>query len=231
MVVPASLASAFGTIDSGGQHREHERITRPRWPAPARPHRGRLFRGAVDGLPRGARPRVRGCRRAGQRRDCRSCGALRQRRLSGRRYPRTREQASDWAASTASTTCAQGSAKRWSRRGSARQRGPDGRRRGEPRSECKVLDIAEQRAKCAALEASDGPCTGRRTSMRTATGPTRRIPARPIGDDNRPGLNLPGRVRCSTSAAARAAGRPAGLATGCFVLRTRSPGAGECVSG
>jgi hypothetical protein len=25
---PASLAGAFGTIDGGGQHREHERITR-----------------------------------------------------------------------------------------------------------------------------------------------------------------------------------------------------------
>src|SRR4051812_28250589 len=28
MVLPTSSASGFGTIDSGGQHREHERITR-----------------------------------------------------------------------------------------------------------------------------------------------------------------------------------------------------------
>src|SRR5918993_24217 len=28
IALPASPAAAFGTIDSGGQHREHERITR-----------------------------------------------------------------------------------------------------------------------------------------------------------------------------------------------------------
>jgi hypothetical protein len=28
IAAPASSAAAFGTIDSGGQHREHERITR-----------------------------------------------------------------------------------------------------------------------------------------------------------------------------------------------------------
>jgi hypothetical protein len=53
-------------------------------------------------------------------------------------------------------------------------------------------------------------------------------PARPIGPDNPPGLNLPGPSAVLDIQSATAPVVPAQLSTGCYVLRDEVPGVGEC---
>ena len=49
-------AAAFGTIDTGGQHREHERITRAALSCAGTPVRTDCFEPTSVDYPRGARP-------------------------------------------------------------------------------------------------------------------------------------------------------------------------------
>jgi hypothetical protein len=53
-------------------------------------------------------------------------------------------------------------------------------------------------------------------------------PTRPVGDDNPPGLNLPGPTPLLDLRTTDTPTVPADLSTGCFVLRDQVPGVGEC---
>ena len=53
-------------------------------------------------------------------------------------------------------------------------------------------------------------------------------PARPIGDDNPPGLNLPGPSPVLDLRSATTPSVPSDLTTGCYVPRDEVPGVGEC---
>ena len=200
----------------------------PRWPVPGRRLGRRLLRAGVGGPARRPRQRIRGRGSAGQRRGVRPGRALRRRRL-----PRPAIRGPGTQATAALLDCVDHLRMRLreavdARRGLLDDEGRSSTRRWTSTRSAGCVEAAERRAKCDALEAFGGPCTGCRTSTRTATGPTRRIRPVPIGDDNPPGLNLPGPspmldLRSGTSPVV-----PAGPATGCYVLRDKVPGVGEC---
>ena len=95
-------------------------------------------------------------------------------------------------------------------------------------AECKVLDAAEKRAKCATLEAFGRALHGAQDFYAHSNWADEANPDRPMGDDNPPGLNLPAPSPVLDLRSDIPPVVPPGLATGCFVLRDEVPGVGEC---
>src|SRR5688572_20101545 len=91
-----------------------------------------------------------------------------------------------------------------------------------------MAEAAETRAECATLEARGRVLHGVQDFYSHSNWADEADPTRPIGDDNPPGLDLPGPsgvldLRSDTPPVA-----PAQLATGCYVVRDEIPGVGEC---
>jgi hypothetical protein len=225
---PAPSAAAFGTIDSGGQHREHERITRAALSCASEtsPQHDCFEPASIDFL-------------AGHDREFGAVGAPDSDEIFdppahcdnadflGTDYPRTREQAT-----AGLLNCVDHVRMRF-------REGVDGAGglldgdgqvlEGEVdfASECRVFEATERRAKCAALEAFGRVLHGVQDFYAHSNWTDTADPARPIAEDNPPGLNLPAPspifdLRDQTPDV------PPELATGCFVLQDEAPGVGEC---
>ena len=174
-------AAGFGTIDGGGQNREHERITRAALACPGGTGSTELFRaGSVDQL-------------AGHDREFGGVGAPDSDEICGlpaahcddadflqAGYPRTRDQATATLVDCVDHLRGRFGEAVDARRACSTTRAGSTRAEVDLDAECRVFEAAEQRAKCAvAGGVRPRSCTGCRTSTRTATGPTRRIrPAR-----------------------------------------------------
>lgn len=226
---PAPTAAAFGTIDSGGQHREHERITRAALAcAGDAPLDETCFAArSMDFL-------------AGHDREFGGVGAPDSDELADPRahcdnadfleadYPRTRPQA------TADLVeCVDHLRIRLGEAVVAAGALLDDEGQIIPDevnfdAECKLVEVAETRAKCASLEAFGRVLHGSQDFYAHSNWADEADPARPTGDDNPPGLNLPGPSPVLDLRSEVPAVVPSGLTTGCFVLRDEVPGVGEC---
>jgi hypothetical protein len=92
-----------------------------------------------------------------------------------------------------------------------------------------VLDAdTEQRAKCESLEGFGRALHGAQDFYSHSNWADVADPARPIGADNPPGLNLPAPSPVLDLRGSGAPTVPRDLTTGCFVLRDRVPGVGVC---
>ena len=227
LVWSASSAGAFGTIDSAGQHREHERITRASLSCSAVAGPDCLDAASIDVV-------------AGHDREFGGVGAPDSDEvfdpaahcdgadfLEGA-YPRTRA-----AATAALLDCVGHLRMRFDEAvvGAAALLDDDGRVVADEvdlESDCRGAGAAETPAKCATLQAFGRVLHGVQDFYSHSNWADEADPTRAIGDDNPPGLNLPGPsavldLRIETPPVV-----PAELATGCYVLKDEVPGVGEC---
>jgi hypothetical protein len=228
VLVPSS-AAAFGTIEGGGQHREHERITRAAVACPpGLGSPGDCFEPrSVDQL-------------AGHGNRFGAVGAPDRTEVSNPAahcddadfllgaYPRTQNEAS-----AALLNCVSHLRGRFREavdsagdllddkgRIIADEVGLD--------TDC-VLDAdTEQRAKCKALEAFGRALHGAQDFYSHSNWADVADPAHPIGADNPPGLDLPAPSPILDLRGSSTPTVPNGLTTGCFVLRDSVPGTGVC---
>jgi hypothetical protein len=228
VLVPGQ-ASAFGTIDTGGQNREHERITRagvacaagtgvdrvcfePR-SADQLAGRGKRF-GAV-GSPDLTEPFETAA-------HCDDADYL----VGG--YPRTREVA------TASLRhCVDHLRGRFREATDEAENLLDADGEILPAEveldiDCTFDSPQEQRAKCKSLESFGRALHGAQDLYSHSNWVDEADPTRPIGADNPPGLDLPAPSPLLDLRGTSAPTVPAGLSTGCFVLHDSVPGVGEC---
>ena len=235
LVVVAWIASApgsaagFGTIDSGGQNREHERITRAALACEgsAGPTMACFEPRSIDYL-------------AGHDREFGAIGAPDRDELSdptahcdnsdfhAGEYPNTRD-----LATAAVMDCLRHLRSRFGEGVDSAQGLLDDQGRvidAEVRSapECKPGDRAEGRAKCASLEAVGRVLHGAQDFYAHSNWADEADPDRPGGVDNPPGLNLPGPSPLLDLRSATTPSVPFDLTTGCYVLRDEVPGVGEC---
>ncbi len=229
MAAPAVPAAAFGTIDGGGQHREHERITRAALACAgdAGSDVNCLEPVSIDFL-------------AGHDRQFGAVGAPDSDEISDPAahcdnadfletgYPRTRE-----LATAGLVDCVEHLRMRLGEAVDAAGGllDVDGHIIEEEvdfASECRPFEPAEQRAKCTSLEAFGRVLHGTQDFYAHSNWADESDPSRPIGADNPPGLNLSGPSPVLDLRSDSVATVPAELSTGCFVLRDEVPGVGEC---
>jgi hypothetical protein len=229
LAAPGSPAGAFGTIDSGGQHREHERITRAALACGEDAGRDvECFQPAsVDYL-------------AGHDREFGAVGAPDNDEISDpaahcdnadfleAAYPRTRD-----VATAALLECVDHLRVRFGEAVDAAEAllGDDGQVIAEEVAaapECSPREASEQRAKCTVLEAFGRVLHGAQDFYAHSNWADEADATRPIGPDNPPGLDLPGPSPVLDLRSGTAPAVPAELITGCFVLRDEVPGVGEC---
>lgn len=235
MVVVTWIASApgsaagFGTIDGGGQSREHERVTRA-----ALDCAGAAGSGAACFEPRSMDTL------AGHGREFGGVGAPDSDEVSDpsahcddadvlpEPYPRSREQAT--AALVACVDHARGRFEEAvdAAGGLVDERGDLVAGQVSLGPECRPFEAAEKRAKCMALEGFGRLLHGVQDFYAHSNWADEADPARPIGADNPPGLNRPGPSPVLDLRAPAASDAPAELSTGCYVLRDEVPGVGEC---
>ncbi|MEU8819713.1 CinY protein [Actinoplanes sp. NPDC048796] len=226
--VAPTPAVAFGTVDSGGQHREHERITRAALSCTAR--EPACFEPAtMDYL-------------AGHDREFGAVGAPDSDEMTSPAahcdnadylaggYPRSQD-----VAVASLTDCVE-------HLRASFQEGLDSAKdlvddEGEVVAEevavspeCDPRERTESRAKCTTLEMVGRVLHGVQDFYSHSNWADRADPGRPIGDDNPPGLHRPGPSPLLDLLAATAAEPPGDFTTGCYVLQDRVPGAGVCQS-
>ena len=229
MASPAPSAAAFGTIDSAGQHREHERLTRAALAcgSDARSIDGCFESRTMDFL-------------AGHDREFGGVGAPDSDEIfdpaahcdnadflpTG--YPLTRE-----LATAGLLDCVNHLRIRFDE--GAESAGDlldvDGRviqDEVDLDTECKVFEATEGRAKCATLEAFGRVLHGAQDFYAHSNWADEADPARPIGVDNPPGLNRPGPAPVLDLRGETPPVVPSELTTGCFVVHDEVPGVGEC---
>jgi hypothetical protein len=224
-----SPAFAFGTIDGGGQHREHERITRAALACPA---------GAgSDGdcfEPRSV------AQLAGHGQKFGGVGAPDRTEVSvpaahcddadflAGDYPRTRDQATSGL-----RACVEHLRGRFRQAvglaaGLLDDEGRIAVAEADLGTDC-VLDSAdERRAKCTTLEGFGRALHGAQDFYAHSNWADEADPDRPTGPDNPPGLNLPGPSPVLDLGGSGARAVPRDLATGCFVLADQVTGTGAC---
>jgi hypothetical protein len=229
IALPASSAAAFGTIDSGGQHREHERITRAALACAADPGPGDgCFEPAsMDFL-------------AGHDREFGGVGAPDSDEIFVPAahcdnadflevgYPRTRLQAT-----AGLVDCVDHLRDRFAEAvdGAEALLDVEGRVVEEEVDldvECRVFEAAEGRARCGVLEAFGRVLHGVQDFYAHSNWADEYDPARAIGADNPPGMNLPGPSPVLDLRSDASPIVPPELMTGCFVVRDEVPGIGEC---
>jgi hypothetical protein len=227
-------AAGFGTIDSGGQNREHERITRA------------ALACAGDGGSDADcfQPRSMDLL-AGHAREFGAVGSPDKDELSlpaahcdnvdflAGEYPRTREQATD-----ALLECVDQLRARFGQGADSAPALLDSQGRIDPGQvtldpECRFGEAtaraaADSRAKCQTLEGLGRVLHGAQDFYAHSNWADTGDPTRPVGADNPPGLNLPGPspvldLRGGTDPAV-----PPDLTGGCYALRDQVPGVGEC---
>jgi hypothetical protein len=222
-------AAAFGTIDTGGQHREHERVTRAALSCAgdAGSDRYCFEPASIDFL-------------AGHDREFGAVGAPDSDELSDPAahcdnadflaggYPRTRDQAT-----AALVACVNNMRTRFGEGVEAAQGLLDDQGQVSPgavnlQPPCRPRSDAEDRAKCLALEGLGRALHGAQDFYAHSNWADQADPARPIGDDNPPGLNQPGPSAVLDLRSETTPTVPAELTTGCYVLKDEVPGVGEC---
>jgi len=227
----AGPATAFGTIDGGGQHREHERITRAALScAGTTPSRGECFADrSMDQL-------------AGRGRGFGAVGAPDSDEIGNpaahcddadflaNGYPRTRRQA------TAQLTgCVDHLRTRFreaiiSAGELLDDKGWVLRDEVILDSDCRLFDNNEGRAKCRSIEGFGRALHGAQDFYAHSNWADEADPTRPVGADNPPGLNRPGPSVLLDLRERSAVRVPAELTTGCFVLKDEIFGVGECLN-
>ncbi|MCW0213339.1 MAG: hypothetical protein OJJ54_08265 [Pseudonocardia sp.] len=222
-------AAGFGTIDSGGQHREHERITRA-----ALACDDEVGRDADCFAPRSLDYL------AGHDREFGAVGAPDSDELSDPAahcddadflaggYPRSRDEAT-----AGLLACVTRMRERFSAAVDAAGRLVD--ERGallpgevETGTECRAVEQKEERAKCTVLEMFGRALHGAQDFYAHSNWADEADPTRPIGDENPPGLDLPAPSAVLDLRSGTAPSLPADLTTGCFEVRDEVPGVGSC---
>jgi hypothetical protein len=228
MFFPSS-ATAFGTIDGGGQHREHERITRAAVAcSPGAGSNGDCFE------PRSAD------QLAGQGKKFGAVGSPDLTEVSDPAahcddadylagdYPRARDDATAMLLECVSHL-----------RGrfreaidSAKDLLDDEGRIAAPEvnldTDCELTANAEHRAKCRALEGFGRALHGAQDFYSHSNWVDRADQSRSIGADNPPGLSRPAPSPILDLSGSSAPTVPPDLTTGCFVPRDRVPGVQMC---
>jgi hypothetical protein len=220
-------AAGFGTVEGGGQHREHERITRAAVACAAVPDRDCFGPRSVDQL-------------AGHGSGFGAVGAPDRTEVSvpsahcgdadfvAGNYPQTRA-----AATGRLVECVEHLRARFreavERAGGlldeqgrivAAAVGLDG--------DCSFGTAREDRAKCTTLESLGRALHGVQDFYSHSSWADEADPARPIGPDNPRGLNLPAPSPVLDLAGSGPPPVPDGLTTGCFVVPDITPGVGRC---
>jgi hypothetical protein len=228
VLVPNS-AAGFGTIEGGGQNREHERITRAAVACPAGTGSdGDCFEPrSVDQL-------------AGHGRGFGAVGAPDLTEVSDPaahcddadflvgHYPQTRDEAS-----ARLLDCVNHLRRRFREAiDSAKDLLDDeGQIIGSEvnlGTDCGLDANTEQRAKCESLEGFGRALHGAQDFYSHSNWADAADPSRPTGADNPPGLNLPAPSPVLDLRGSSAPTVPRDLTTGCFVLRDSVPGVGVC---
>src|SRR4051794_21545099 len=226
---PAPPAGAFGTIDSAGQHREHERITRASLSCSAASGSGPacLEAASIDVL-------------AGHDREFGGVGAPDSDEifdpaahcdgadfLEGG-YPRTRAEAT-----AGLLDCVDHLRMRLGEAvvDAAALLDDDGQVVADEvdvEMDCRTSEATEPPARCATLEAFGRVLHGVQDFYSHSNWADEADPTRPIGEDNPPGLGLPAPSPVLDLRSDTLPDVPPALSTGCFVLRDEVPGVGEC---
>jgi hypothetical protein len=230
ILLSAGPANAFGTIDGGGQHREHERITRAALScAGTTSSRGECFAArSMDQL-------------AGRGRGFGAVGAPDSDEISNpaahcddadflaNHYPRTREQATAQL-----TMCVDHLRARFQEAIVSAGELLDDKGRVlrdevvlDP--DCRFFDNNEGRAKCRSIEGFGRALHGAQDFYAHSNWADEADPTRPVGADNPPGLNRPGPSALLDLREKSAVSVPAELTTGCFVLKDEITGVGACL--
>ena len=226
---PAPQVAAFGTIDSGGQHREHERITRASLACAGEAQLGDacFSSRSIDFL-------------AGHDNEFGGVGAPDSDEISDPAahcdnadfletdYPRSRDMAT-----AELMNCVDHLRTRLTEAVAAAEALLDSDGQIIPAevsfdTECKVFEATEVRAKCVTLKAFGRVLHGSQDFYAHSNWADESDPTRDVGDDNPPGLNLPGPSPLLDLRADAPPVVPAGFSTGCYVLRDQVPGVGEC---
>jgi hypothetical protein len=224
-IAPAP-AVAFGTIDGGGQHREHERITRAALACTS--GESACFEPAtMDYL-------------AGHDRTFGAVGAPDSDEttnpaahcddadyLAGD-YPQARE-----AAVASLTNCVEHLRARFragldSAKDLLDERGEVIPEEVTVSPECNPREREESRAKCTTIEALGRVLHGAQDFYAHSNWADQADPARRIDADNPPGLHRPGPSPILDPLGATVAPPPADFTTGCYVLKDQVPGVGAC---
>lgn len=228
-VATPGSAAAFGTIDSGGQNREHERVTRAALSCAAvgSPAADCFEPRSMDWL-------------AGHGHEFGAIGAPDRDELSlpaahcdnadfvaGRGYPRSRDQAD-----AALIACVDQMRSRFDLAVAAAAGLIDDHDDVIPAAvdmaaECRS-DGTDSRAKCAVIEGLGRTLHGAQDFYAHSNWADEADPARPIGDENPPGLDRPGPSPVLDLRSGETPDIPADLTTGCYELRDEVPGVGEC---
>ena len=222
-------AAAFGTIDTGGQRREHERVTRAALSCAGEAGSARscFAPASIDYL-------------AGHDREFGAVGAPDSDELSDPAahcdnadfleggYPRTRDQATD-----SLVACVNHMRMRFGEGVEAAQGLLDDQGQVNPSAvnlqpPCRSHRDSEDRAKCLAMEGLGRALHGTQDFYAHSNWADQADPTRPIGDDNPPGLNQPGPSAVLDLRSETTPSVPAELTTGCFVVRDEVPGVAEC---
>ncbi len=228
---PPGPASAFGTIDGGGQHREHERITRAALACvPGTRSTGDCFE------PRSME------QLAGHGKMFGGVGAPDSDEISDPAahcdggdylrgdYPRTRDQATSGLQACVThlrTRFGQGVDSAAGMLDEQQQIvGDEVRLDGD----CRFFGAARQPAKCETIEGLGRALHGVQDFHAHSNWADEADPSRPIGPDNPPGLNLPGPSPILDLRGDGSMSVPRDLITGCYVLQDRVPGVGECTA-
>ena len=223
VVLVPSPAAGFGTIEGGGQHREHERITRAAVACPGddcfEPRSVDQLAGHGTGFGAVGSPDLTEVSNPAAHCDDADY-------LAGD-YPRTRDEAT-----ARLLECVDHLRVRFGEAVDGAKRLLDDE--GEVvatevglDADCE-LGAAEQRAKCVTLEAFGRALHGAQDFYSHSNWADVADPARPVGVDNPPGLHLPAPSPVLDLRGSGTPSVPPDLTTGCFVLRDSVPGVGMC---
>jgi hypothetical protein len=223
-------AAAFGTIEGGGQHRTHERITRAALAcgSTTAPRTNCFEPGSMD-LLAGKDPFFGGVGAPDSDEISNPAAHCDNADFLSADYPRTRQQAL-----AALTECVDHLKTRFQQGldGAAELLDDQGRVVEvevvlDP-ADCKVFEGLEQRAKCNAIEGLGRALHGAQDFYAHSNWVDEADPALPIGPENPPGLNLPGPSPVLDLRSDNQPTPPADLSTGCYVLNDQVTGVGEC---
>jgi hypothetical protein len=229
VVLVPGPAAAFGTIEGGGQNREHERITRAAVACPAGTDSdGDCFE------PRSAD------QLAGHGKTFGAVGSPDSTEISDPAahcddadflagdYPQTRD-----AATARLLDCVDHLRVRFreaidSAKGLLDDNGQIVAAEVKLDTDCVLDPKTEPRAKCESLESFGRALHGAQDFYSHSNWADEADPTRPIGADNPPGLNLPAPSPILDLRGTSTPTVPDGLTTGCYEVRDRIPGVGEC---
>jgi hypothetical protein len=224
-------AAAFGTIEGGGQHRAHERITRAALACASSANSdGHCFEPRSLDLLAGNDPYFGGVGApdsdeiSDPTAHCDNADFLAE---AG--YPRTRD-----LATAGLVECVNHLRVRFDEGIDAAGGLVDDQNQVIPAEvlfdppDCKLFEGLEDRAKCASLVGLGRALHGSQDFYAHSNWADEADPTRPVGDDNPPGLNLPGPSAVLDLRTDGTPTVPPGLSTGCYVLNDQVPGVAEC---